>query len=183
MSRIGKQPVKLPDGVSIEITDDHLLVRGPKGELKTSTFSGFSFEIKDDSLIIKKTKSSEANNAVYGLLRSLVANAVEGVSKGFEKHLELVGTGYRAKKEGDKLHLTLGFSHPVYIEPIAGISLEVEGDKEIIVKGIDKQLVGQAAANIRSLRKPEPYKGKGIRYQGEIVRRKAGKATKVGAGE
>lgn len=182
MSRIGKQPITIPDDVKIKVEKDVLTINGPKGELKQFLFKELSVQMKDQKIVIERVKENDSAKALHGLLRSLIANAVEGVSKGFEKRLELVGTGYRVKKEGDKLVLSLGFSHPVTIDQTEGISLDIEGQKEIIIKGIDKQKVGQTAAEIRSLRKPEPYKGKGIRYAGEVVRRKPGKAAKVGSG-
>ncbi len=181
MSRIGKQPVNIPEGVSVRTEDNKLVVSGPKGELRLPNFDELNIEIDQQTIRIKKKKETDKANALHGLLRALLANAVEGVSQGFEKRLELVGTGYRVKSEGDTLILSVGYSHPVKVEPIEGITLETEGEKEIIVNGIDKQQVGQVAANIRNFRKPEPYKGKGVRYKGEMVRRKPGKAAKVGS--
>lgn len=183
MSRIGKKPIDIPDKVTVKTEGDKIIIKGPKGEMIQKTFADFNIDINDRQIKILARKDEDKITAMHGLLRSLIANAVTGVSEGFEIRLELVGTGYRVKKEGKKLSLSLGFSHPVYIEPIEGINLEIEGQKEIIVSGIDKQKVGQVAANIRSLRKPEPYKGKGIRYKDEIVRRKPGKAAKLGASQ
>ncbi len=180
MSRIGKQPITIPGEVEVKMEGDLIIIRGPKGELKQSLFPELSVEMKDQEIIISRNKDSDQAKALHGLFRSLVANAVEGVLKGFEKRLELVGTGYRVKTEGDKLILSLGFSHPIIVQPKEDVTLEIEGQKEIIIKGIDKQRVGQVAAEIRGLRKPEPYKGKGVRYKGEVVRRKPGKAAKIG---
>ena len=163
MSRIGKLPIPLPTGVTVEINGQDVAVKGPKGELKITVSE------PDDEAVSK---------SLHGLTRSLIANNVQGVSEGFTKNLEIVGTGYRAAAKGSDLELSLGFSHPVIVTPPAGVSLAVEGNTKIIVSGIDKQAVGEMAANIRKLRKPEPYKGKGVRYEGERVRRKAGKAGK-----
>ena len=140
-------------------------------------------EIKDGQILVSRRKENKRAKSLHGLTRTLIANMVEGVTKGFSKVLELHGTGYRAKMEGKKLVLEVGFSHPVIVEPPEGIEFKLKGEKEIIVSGIDKQQVGNTAAQIRAIKKPEPYKGKGIRYQGEVVRRKAGKAAKVGSGE
>ncbi len=174
MSRVGKNPIELPQGVSIKIDGDNISVSGPKGELslKKSPVIGV---VQEDSLIkVFIDKETKDSNALWGLTRSLIANMVEGVSKGFEKKLEIEGVGYRVELKGNKLVFALGFSHPVEFEAPEGIKFEV--DKNVItVSGIDKCLVGQTAANIRKLKKPEPYKGKGIRYQGEVIRRKAGK--------
>ena len=174
MSRVGKNPIELPQGVSIKIDGDNISVSGPKGELslKKSPVIGVT---QEDSLIkVFIDKETKDSNALWGLTRSLIANMVEGVSKGFEKKLEIEGVGYRVELKGNKLVFALGFSHPVEFEAPEGIKFEV--DKNVItVSGIDKCLVGQTAANIRKLKKPEPYKGKGIRYQGEVIRRKAGK--------
>ena len=166
MSRIGNKIIKIPQGVQISVEDAKVTVKGPKGELKQDIFEKLDVNQKDD----KDTK------AQHGLARALIANMVEGVSKGFEKKLEIQGVGYKAAKQGKTLVLNLGFSNPVKMEDPEGIATEVPGEREIVVKGIDKTLVGQHAANIRSHRKPEPYKGKGIRYEGEYVRRKEGKA-------
>ena len=174
MSRVGKNPIELPQGVSIKIDGDNISVSGPKGELslKKSPVIGV---VQEDSLIkVFIDKETKDSNALWGLTRSLIANMVEGVSKGFEKKLEIEGVGYRVELKGNKLVFALGFSHPVEFEAPEGIKFEV--NKNVItVSGIDKCLVGQTAANIRKLKKPEPYKGKGIRYQGEVIRRKAGK--------
>ena len=177
MSRIGKLPVTLPAGVTAELSDGNVLkVKGPKGEL-TQQFSG-DMEIKIDAGVITVTRPSDdkKHRALHGLTRALINNMVQGVHAEFAKALEIIGVGYRAALSGKKLTLNLGFSHPVEVEQPAGITFEVPNNNSIIVKGIDKQLVGQVAANIRELRPPEPYKGKGIRYKGEYVRRKEGKS-------
>lgn len=181
MSRIGQQPITIPEEVSVSNEGGKILVKGPKGQLEHELFPQLDIEIKKEEVVIKR-KNDNAR-ALHGLLRSIIANAVEGVSKGFEKQLELVGTGYRVKKEGSKIIMNLGFSHPVIVESSEGIDLQVEGNKEIIIRGIDKQKVGQVAADIRSKRKPEVYKGKGIRYKGEVIKLKPGKAAKIGASE
>lgn len=176
MSRIGKLPVVLPQGVSAEIHGHTVKVVGPKGELKTSFLPQVSIEESDSNLIV--SRKSDEHKAIHGLSRALLYNMVNGVSEGYTKSLEMVGIGYRAAVEGEDLVLNVGYSHPVRIEAPNGIKFQV-ADGKINVSGIDKQLVGQVAANIRAVRKPEPYKGKGIRYVGEFVRRKAGKAAKA----
>lgn len=183
MSRIGSQPITIPEGITVNVEEDAIVVKGPKGELKQPTFPELEVKIEDQQVRIRRKGNDNKSRALHGLIRSLIANAVKGVSEGYEKRLELVGTGYRVKKEGEKLVLTLGFSHPVEIKPIEGVSLNAEGEKEIIVRGINKQRVGQVAASIRELRKPEPYKGKGIRYKGEVIRRKPGKTAKIGVAQ
>ena len=176
MSRIGNKIIKIPQGVQISVEDAKVTVKGPKGELKQDIFEKLDVNQKDDELIIVRHSDDKDTKAQHGLARALIANMVEGVSKGFEKKLEIQGVGYKAAKQGKTLVLNLGFSNPVKMEGPEGIATEVPGEREIVVKGIDKTLVGQHAANIRSHRKPEPYKGKGIRYEGEYVRRKEGKA-------
>lgn len=176
MSRIGNKIIKIPQGVQISVEDAKVTVKGPKGELKQDIFEKLDVNQKDDELIIIRHSDDKDTKAQHGLARALIANMVEGVSKGFEKKLEIQGVGYKAAKQGKTLVLNLGFSNPVKMEDPKGIATEVPGEREIVVKGIDKTLVGQHAANIRSHRKPEPYKGKGIRYEGEYVRRKEGKA-------
>ncbi len=179
MSRVGKQPITIPSGVTIEIKNNLIVVKGSKGELKKEIHENMKMEMKDGELTVLRPNDSKLNRSLHGLYRSLLANMVEGVSKGFEKRLEIIGVGYRAKTSGKKITLSLGFSHP--IEYVAPDGVEFKMDEEnkntIIVTGIDKQLVGEAAAKIRSYKKPEPYKGKGIRYEGEYVARKAGKAA------
>ncbi len=180
MSRIGKKPIDIPEKVNIEIGKNNTVtVKGPKGEL-TRTFSpDMTIEIKDGQVVISRPTDQRHHRALHGLTRALLANMVTGVSQGYVKELEMVGVGYRAVMKGNALDLSLGFSHPVVIEPPEGISFEVEkGGRAFRVMGIDKELVGETAAKIRRLRPPEPYKGKGIKYRGEVIRRKAGKAGK-----
>jgi large subunit ribosomal protein L6 len=181
MSRIGKQPVKIPEGVTLDLQGSVLVVKGPKGELKQKIRPELKVKINQGEVEINRKRNDKFSRSLHGLVRSLVANMVEGVVQGYSKTLKLVGTGYRVSKEGEKLVLSLGFSHPVEIEPVEGIEFEVEDKETIKISGIDKGLVGQVAARIRQIRPPEPYKGKGIRYQDEKVRRKPGKAGKTGA--
>ena len=179
MSRIGYKTISLPQNVTLTEDSGQVQVKGPLGELTLKLAAGISLAQADNKISIKVTESQENGPALHGLMRSLVANMVKGVSEGFEQQLELIGAGYRAKLEGNKLTLALGFSHPVIIDQPEGLNFEVEGTNKIKIKGIDKQAVGQMAAKVRSMRPPEPYKGKGIRYEGEVVRRKAGKAAKA----
>ena len=178
MSRIGKLPIPLPAGVTVEINGQDVAVKGPKGELKLTVSKPITVSQEDGSVIVARPDDEAVSKSLHGLTRSLIANNVHGVSEGFTKALEIVGTGYRAALKGATVEISLGFSHPVLVTPPEGITLVVEGNTKIIVSGIDKQAVGEMAANIRKLRKPEPYKGKGVRYEGERVRRKAGKAGK-----
>tara|TARA_B110000037_G_scaffold190971_1_gene224220 strand:- start:203 stop:739 length:537 start_codon:yes stop_codon:yes gene_type:complete len=178
MSRIGKLPIPLPAGVTVEINGQDVAVKGPKGELKLTVSKPITVSQEDGSVIVARPDDEAVSKSLHGLTRSLIANNVHGVSEGFTKALEIVGTGYRAALKGATVELSLGFSHPVLVTPPEGVTLVVEGNTKIIVSGIDKQAVGEMAANIRKLRKPEPYKGKGVRYEGERVRRKAGKAGK-----
>ena len=178
MSRIGKLPIPLPAGVTVEINGQDVAVKGPKGELKLTVSKPITVPQEDGSVIVSRPDDEAVSKSLHGLTRSLIANNVHGVSEGFTKALEIVGTGYRAALKGATVELSLGFSHPVLVTPPEGITLVVEGNTKIIVSGIDKQAVGEVAANIRKLRKPEPYKGKGVRYAGEVVRRKAGKSGK-----
>ena len=179
MSRIGKLAISLPGGVTVDIADDLVHVKGPKGELRQRTMSHVLVRMEEGKVVVERTGEEKAHRAAHGLTRTLVNNMVEGVSKGFRKSLEIQGVGYRAAKSGEKLNLTLGLSHPVSYSPPKGVTLSVEGTTKIHVDGIDKQQVGQVAAEIRNLRPPEPYKGKGIRYEGEYVRKKLGKAGKA----
>lgn len=180
MSRIGSKPITIPEGVNILVQDQEVVVKGPKGELQQAIpGKEITVTVKDKDITVTRKNDNRQTKAFHGLVRSLIANMVTGVTDGYEKRLEMVGTGYRVKKEGEKLVVSVGYSHPVDIACPPGITLDVEGNNIIIVKGIDKQLVGETAANIRAIKKPEPYKGKGIRYQGEVVRRKAGKAAKA----
>jgi len=178
MSRIGKLPIPLPAGVTVVIEGQNVSVKGPKGELALTVSEPITAVLEDNSIIVARPDDEAKSKSLHGLTRTLIANNVHGVSTGFTKNLEIVGTGYRAASKGATLELALGFSHPVVVTPPAGITLSVEGNNKIIVSGIDKQAVGEMAANIRKLRKPEPYKGKGVRYEGERVRRKAGKSGK-----
>jgi large subunit ribosomal protein L6 len=181
MSRIGKQPIPLAQGVKVQFEDSVVTVTGPKGTLSREVVNPNIRITQDDgSLVVTRTDDLKEQRSMHGLYRTLIANMVTGVSSGFTKTLEIQGVGYRVMKQGNNLQLSVGFSHPVEVSPPAGITLDVEGNNRIIVSGIDKEQVGQVAANIRKVRPPEPYKGKGIRYQGEYVRRKAGKAGKGG---
>jgi large subunit ribosomal protein L6 len=175
LSRIGKRPIDLPTGVAVAVSPGRIQVNGPLGELSQQVPQRMQIEQADGVLTVARPTERGEDRALHGLTRSLIANMVEGVTKGFEKRLEIQGVGYRAGLRGQALELNVGYSHPVVIEPRAGISFEVPAPTQVIVKGIDKQMVGQTAAEIRQVRKPEPYKGKGIRYEGEFVRRKVGK--------
>ena len=175
MSRIGKQPIPVPAGVTVAIEADRIRVNGPKGELSERIPRAITVEQVDDQLLVKRPTDRGEHRALHGLTRSLVANMVDGVTRGYEKVLEIQGVGYRAQSRGSDLELALGYSHPVSVKAPAGIELEVPSPTRIVVRGISKQLVGEVAANIRKQRPPEPYKGKGIRYEGEHVRRKVGK--------
>ncbi len=177
MSRIGKLPINIPFGVNVKIEDKIVIVTGPKGELKQEIIAGLGVEIKDKQIIINKIKINDLTQSCFGLLRTLISNMVQGVTTGYSKTLELVGTGFRASIESANLKMLIGFSHPVIVKPPQGIEFKVENNNLIKITGIDKKLVGQVAANIRDIKKPEPYKGKGIRYQGEHIRKKAGKAA------
>ena len=179
MSRIGKLPVKIDAGVTITVDDSNVVtVKGPKGTLSQQMHPDMQIEQDNGVLTVKRPSDDKAHRALHGLTRSLIHNMVVGVTKGFEKKLEIVGTGYRAQMQGKNLVLNMGYSHPVEFQPIDGITFEVPAPNKISVKGIDKQVVGQVAANVREVRPPEPYKGKGIRYEGEVVLRKEGKAGK-----
>jgi len=175
MSRIGRQPIPVPAGVSIAIDPGRVMVNGPLGELTQQLPVRMTVERHDDELVVTRPTDRGEDRALHGLTRSLIANMVEGVTKGFEKKLEIQGVGYRAMLKGASLELNVGYSHPVVIDPPEGISFEVPVPTQISVKGVDKQQVGEIAAKIRKTRPPEPYKGKGIRYEGEYVRRKVGK--------
>ena len=175
MSRIGKQPIELPSGVNVAISPGRVQVNGPLGELSQSVPARMQVSQEDGTLVVKRPTERGDDRALHGLTRSLLANMVEGVTKGFEKRLELQGVGYRAALRGTDLELNVGYSHPVVIKPPQGINFEVPDATSVLVKGIDKQQVGEMAAQVRKVRPPEPYKGKGIRYEGEYVRRKVGK--------
>jgi large subunit ribosomal protein L6 len=175
MSRIGKQPIEVPSGVNIAISPGRVQVNGPLGELSQQVPARMQIEQEDGNLVVKRPTERGDDRALHGLTRSLLANMVEGVTKGFEKRLQIHGVGYRAALRGTDLELSVGYSHPVVIKPPQGISFEVPDATTVLVKGIDKQQVGELAAQVRKVRPPEPYKGKGIRYDGEYVRRKVGK--------
>jgi len=179
MSRIGRVPVPVPTGVDVTIVGSTVTVKGPKGSLSHTIASPIAVS-RDDSgaLVVTRPNEERVSRSLHGLTRTLLANLVTGVTQGYEKKLEIVGTGYRVAFKGDTLEFALGFSHPVNVAPPAGISFAVESPTKFSVSGIDKQQVGEVAANIRKIRKPEPYKGKGVRYAGEVVRRKVGKAGK-----
>jgi large subunit ribosomal protein L6 len=180
MSRIGRMPIPVPEGVAVNIEGNRVTVKGPRGELSRSFDQDMSIALRDNQIIVTRPSESKRHKAMHGLTRALLANMVTGVSEGFQKALEIVGVGYRAEMQGEALVLSVGYSHPVQIEPPPGIAFRVEkGYRRFTVEGIDKELVGEVAARIRAVRKPEPYKGKGIRYLGERVRRKAGKAGKI----
>ena len=175
MSRIGRMPIQVPDGVEVAVEGTLVRVKGPKGELSQAVSRDLSIEREDSTLSVKRPTDRPEHRALHGLTRSLIFNMVEGVTNGFEKRLEIQGVGYRAQLKGNTLELALGFSHPVRVEAPPGIDFEVPVPTQIIVRGIDKQAVGEIAARIRKLRPPEPYKGKGVRYAGEYVARKVGK--------
>lgn len=178
MSRIGLRPTAIPDGVTVTIDGQTVTVKGPKGELSRKFHPDMIIKQENNEVKVERPDDSNQHKALHGTTSSLISNMVEGVTKGFVKNLELVGVGYRANKQGNNLVLNVGYSHPVEIVPEEGIELAVEGNNKVSVSGIDKQRVGEVAANIRSVRSPEPYKGKGIRYEGEKVRRKEGKTGK-----
>jgi large subunit ribosomal protein L6 len=180
MSRIGRLPIPVPAGVDVSLDGRIITVKGPKGSLTRELPPRIEIERDGDNLLATRPTENKLDKSLHGLTRTLVNNMVVGVTDGYRKGLEIVGVGYRAQKTGEKLVLALGYSHPVEIDPPAGISFEVETPTRLTVVGIDKELVGQIAAKVRATRKPEPYKGKGVRYAGEKVRRKAGKAGKIG---
>src|SRR3954466_6425163 len=175
MSRSGRKPIAIPEGVEIDIAPGHVMVKGPKGQLEQDLSSDMKIEQEDGTLTVQRPTDRGEHRALHGLTRSLVANMVEGVTDGYEKRLEIQGVGYRARLQGKALELSVGYSHPVSVSAPEGIEFEVPQPTQVVVRGIDKQLVGEIAARIRRSRPPEPYKGKGIRYVGEHVRRKVGK--------
>ena len=175
MSRIGRKPIELPAGVLVAISHGRVQVNGPLGELSQVVPTRMQIEKTEEEIVVKRPTERGEDRALHGLTRTLIANMVEGVTKGFEKHLEIQGVGYRAQLKGSDLELAVGFSHPIVVKPRDGITFDVPTPTQVVVKGIDKQMVGQTAAEIRKVRPPEPYKGKGIRYAGEHVRRKVGK--------
>jgi len=180
MSRIGRLPIQLPDGVTVAIDGRSITVEGPRGSLHRDLHPDIAVAQEDGRIVVSRPSEAKVHKQLHGLTRTLVANMVTGVSTGYRKGLEITGVGYRAQKVGEKIQLNLGYSHPVEIDPPKGISFEVENPTRLAVVGIDKELVGQVAARVRATRKPEPYKGKGVRYAGEQIRRKAGKAGKIG---
>ncbi len=178
MSRIGKKPIEIPSGVEISINDMTVSVKGPKGSLTRVFHKDMILRKEENQLIVERPSDEKIHRALHGTTRSILSNMIEGVTNGYQKTLVLVGVGYRATKSGNKVVVNVGYSHPVEVEPEEGIELEVPEQTKIIVKGIDKERVGEVAANIRSIRKPEPYKGKGIKYADERIRRKEGKTGK-----
>jgi len=178
VSRIGKQPIPVPSGVEVQIDGSTVKVKGPKGELSSTFSEDMKIELEDNVITVSRPSDERTHRSLHGLTRSLIANMVTGVSEGFSKNLEIVGVGYRAQLKGSDLELALGFSHPVLVKAEPGITFEVPAPTKITVRGIDKQRVGQVASEIRDFRPPEPYKGKGVRYEGEYVRRKLGKTAK-----
>ncbi len=180
MSRIGKLPIPLPAGVSIEVKPGEVVVKGPKGQLLVAYDPDITISLEDNQVVVKRPTDGRRHRSLHGLTRALLANAIEGVSQGFVRELEIKGIGYRAKMQGNKIELSIGYSHPVFVEAPEGVTLEVPEPTKIRVLGIDKQKVGQVAANIRAIRPPDAYHGKGIRYAGEVLRLKPGKAGVTG---
>jgi large subunit ribosomal protein L6 len=178
MSRIGRLPIDIPSGVDVKVDGSAVTVKGPKGELALTIKSPIEVKLEDGQLLVTRPDDERESRSLHGLTRTLIANQIIGVTDGYSKGLEIVGTGYRVQAKGNSLEFALGFSHSITVDPPEGISFAVEGNNKLTVHGIDKQAVGEVAANIRKLRKPEPYKGKGVRYAGEVVRRKAGKSGK-----
>ncbi|MCS5714857.1 50S ribosomal protein L6 [Herbiconiux sp. CPCC 205716] len=178
MSRIGRLPIDIPAGVTVTIDGQQVAVKGPKGELALAIKEPIAATVEENQVLVTRPDDERESRSLHGLTRTLIANQIIGVTTGYSKSLEVVGTGYRVAAKGSGVEFALGYSHPISVEPPAGISFTVEGNNKLTVNGIDKQAVGEVAANIRKLRKPEPYKGKGVRYAGEVVRRKAGKSGK-----
>ena len=178
MSRIGRLPIDIPAGVDVKVDGQDVTVKGPKGELSLTVAQPIQVKLEENQVLVTRPDDERNSRSLHGLTRTLINNQIIGVTQGYSKGLEIVGTGYRVAQKGSSIEFALGFSHPVTVEPPAVITLTVEGNNKVTVAGIDKQAVGEAAANIRKIKKPEPYKGKGIRYAGEVVRRKAGKAGK-----
>jgi large subunit ribosomal protein L6 len=178
MSRIGRLPIDIPGGVTVTIDGQNVAVKGPKGELSLVVSAPITVAIEENQVLVTRPNDERLSRSLHGLTRTLINNQIIGVTQGYTKGLEVVGTGYRVAAKGESLEFALGYSHSITVDPPKGISFQVEGNNKVTVVGIDKQAVGEVAANIRKLRKPEPYKGKGVRYAGEIVRRKAGKAGK-----
>ncbi|MGF3057000.1 50S ribosomal protein L6 [Microbacterium sp. YY-01] len=178
MSRIGRLPIEIPAGVTVSVDGNQVSVKGPKGELTQQVASPIEVSVEEGQVLVTRPDDERESRSLHGLTRTLIYNDIIGVTQGYSKALEVVGTGFRVQQKGSSLEFALGFSHPVVVEPPAGITFAVEGANKVTVTGISKQVVGETAANIRKIRKPEPYKGKGVRYAGEVVRRKAGKAGK-----
>jgi len=178
MSRIGRLPIDVPSGVTVTIDGRDVSVKGPKGELALTVAQPIEVKLEEGQVLVSRPDDERESRSLHGLTRTLIANNIIGVTEGYSKGLEVVGTGYRVQSSGSGVTFALGYSHPITVEPPAGITFEVEGNNKLTVRGISKQAVGEVAANIRKLRKPEPYKGKGVRYAGEVVRRKAGKSGK-----
>lgn len=179
MSRIGRLPIAIPAGVTVTVTPENVVtVKGPKGELTQAMSTEMNIVVENNEVVVTRPSENKTHRSLHGLTRSLVNNMVVGVNEGFSKTLELNGVGYRAQLQGKKVVMNLGFSHPVEVEPVEGVEIKVDGTTKLIISGCDKQKVGAVAANIRKWRKPEPYKGKGIKYAGEVVRRKEGKTGK-----
>ena len=178
MSRIGKNPISVPSGVEVKVDGQDVAVKGPKGELSVTIAEPIIVSLEDGVVTVARPDEERESRSLHGLSRTLINNMIVGVTEGYSRALEIVGTGYRVLAKGSNLEFALGYSHPIVVEPPEGISFSVDGQTKVAVHGIDKQLVGETAANIRKLRKPEPYKGTGVRYAGEIVRRKVGKAGK-----
>jgi large subunit ribosomal protein L6 len=181
MSKIGKKPIPIPKDVTVEIKDNEIIVKGKKGELKRKIPDVLNVKIVDSNIVVERNNELKETKALHGTYRALINNMIVGVTEGFQKSLILHGVGYKAQLQGKKLIINLGYTHPIEMEPPPGIEFAVEKDIRILVKGYDKELVGQVAANIRKLRDPDPYKGKGVRYEDEIIRKKAGKALSKGA--
>jgi large subunit ribosomal protein L6 len=178
MSRIGKLPIPVPAGVEVKIDGSVVSVKGPKGSLSHTVVAPITVAVEDNTVVVSRPDDERLSKSLHGLTRTLISNLVTGVTAGYTKGIEIVGTGYRVTAKGSDIEFALGYSHPIYVKAPEGITFTVEGNTKLTVSGIDKQQVGEVAANLRKLRKPEPYKGKGVRYAGEVVRRKAGKAGK-----
>ena len=178
MSRIGKMPIPVPAGVEVKIDGNNVAVKGPKGQLSLVVSSPIKVALEDNAVLVTRPDDERLSRSLHGLTRTLISNQIIGVTTGYTKSLDIVGTGYRVTAKGSDIEFALGYSHPILVKAPAGITFTVEGNNKVVVSGIDKQAVGEVAANLRKLRKPEPYKGKGVRYTGENVRRKAGKSGK-----
>lgn len=177
MSRIGKNPIKIEKGVDVSIKDRNVMIKGPKGALEIELPFKLNAKVEDDEILVSRIDEEKLSKSMHGTYRMIIANAIEGVVKGYERKLELVGVGYRARLEGTTLVMTLGWNHPIKVEPYEGIEIEVPEETKIVIRGIDKQKIGEFAAKVRAIRPPEPYKGKGVRYAGEYVRRKSSKSS------